>query len=765
MSSSKASARAGGSPADFDRVIRVRGARENNLTGVDLDIPKRSLVVFTGVSGSGKSSLAFDTIAAESQRLINETYPAFLQSQMPTLPRPDVDSLENLNAAIVVDQERIGANSRSTVGTATDTWTMLRIVFARVGSPAVPSPSALSFNDPAGMCQECGGVGRVSSIDVEGIFDRSLSLNEGAITFPNFAVGSVFWKIYTESGFFDNDLPLGKFTEKDWEQLLTGTGDVVKTGGYNMAYEGVLDKIQRLYLSKDADSLRPHVRRAVEAIGTTGPCSACDGTRLNEAARACRIDGVSIADCNALQITELSRWAATLPAKGIGPLKAGLVSILDNLVEIGLGYLSLDRAAGTLSGGEAQRIKMVRHLDSSLTELTYVFDEPTAGLHAHDTQRMIGLLERLRDKGNTVLVVEHNPEVIAAADHVVDIGPGAGLGGGQVVYQGDVAGLKKSGTPTGSHLSVRRPLKTEVREPVGSLDIKSASLHNLRDVSVSIPLRVLTAITGVAGAGKSSLVLGSLPKAAEAAIVDQSPIKGSRRSNPATYTGMFDGIREAFAAASKVKAGLFSANSEGACPVCKGLGVTYTDLGYMTAVPTTCEKCEGRRFTDEVLAYHLRGRSIADVLAMSIDTAADFFTEKTEKSVTPVLAALKDVGLGYISLGQPLTTLSGGERQRLRLAIEMRRNARTYILDEPSTGLHLADVDNLIRLLDGLVDGGASVIVIEHNLDIVAHADWVVDLGPGAGDDGGRIVYEGPPAKMPKNGKSMTGRFLHASRS
>ncbi|MEU9673644.1 excinuclease ABC subunit UvrA [Streptomyces parvus] len=762
MSSSKASARAVGSPADFDRVIRVRGARENNLTGIDLDIPKRSLVVFTGVSGSGKSSLAFDTIAAESQRLINETYPAFLQSQMPTLPRPDVDSLENLNAAIVVDQERIGANSRSTVGTATDTWTMLRIVFARVGSPAVPSPSALSFNDPAGMCQECGGVGRASSIDIEGIFDRSLSLNEGAITFPNFAVGSVFWKIYTESGFFDNDLPLARFTEQDWEQLLTGTGEVVKTGGYNMAYEGVLDKIKRLYLSKDIDSLRPHVRRAVEAIGTTGPCPACAGTRLNEAARACRIDGVSIADCNALQITELSRWAATLPAKGIAPLKAGLVSILDNLVEIGLGYLSLDRAAGTLSGGEAQRIKMVRHLDSSLTELTYVFDEPTAGLHAHDTRRMIGLLERLRDKGNTVLVVEHNPEVIAAADHVVDIGPGAGLNGGQVVYQGDVAGLKKSGTPTGSHLSVRRPLKTEVREPVGSLDIKSASLHNLRDVSVSIPLRVLTAITGVAGAGKSSLVLGSLPKEAEAAIVDQSPIKGSRRSNPATYTGMLDGIRDAFAAANKVKAGLFSANSEGACPVCKGLGVTYTDLGYMTAVPTTCEKCEGRRFTDEVLAYHLRGRSIADVLAMSIDTAADFFTEK---SVTPVLAALKDVGLGYISLGQPLTTLSGGERQRLRLAIEMRGNARTYILDEPSTGLHLADVDNLIRLLDGLVDGGASVIVIEHNLDIVAHADWVVDLGPGAGDEGGRVVYEGPPGLMPETGESMTGRFLHASRS
>ncbi|MGF0171720.1 ATP-binding cassette domain-containing protein [Streptomyces sp. Marseille-Q5077] len=743
-------------------MIRVRGARENNLTGVDLDIPKRNLVVFTGVSGSGKSSLAFDTIAAESQRLINETYPAFLQSQMPTLPRPNVDSLENLNAAIVVDQERIGANSRSTVGTVTDTWTMLRIVFARVGTPAVPSPSALSFNDPSGMCPECGGVGRTSAIDVEGIFDRSLSLNEGAITFPNFAVGSVFWKIYTESGFFDNDLPLGKFTEADWEQLLTGTGDVVKTGGYNMAYEGVLDKIRRLYLSKDADSLRPHVRRAVEAIGTTGPCSGCSGTRLNEAARACRIDGVSIADCNAMQITELSRWAATLPAGDIAPLKAALVSILGNLVEIGLGYLSLDRAAGTLSGGEAQRIKMVRHLDSSLTELTYVFDEPTAGLHAHDTKRVIGLLERLRDKGNTVLVVEHNPEVIAAADHIIDIGPGAGLNGGQVVYEGDVAGLKKSGTPTGAHLTVRQPLKTEVREPIGSLDIKSASLHNLRDVSVSIPLRVLTAVTGVAGAGKSSLVLGSLPKEAEASIVDQSPIKGSRRSNPATYTGMLDGIREAFAAANGVKAALFSANSEGACPTCKGLGVTYTDLGYITAVPTTCEKCQGRRFTDEVLSYQLRGRSIADVLAMSVDTAADFFTEK---SVTPVLTALQDVGLGYISLGQPLSTLSGGERQRLRLAIEMRKNAKTYILDEPSTGLHLADVDNLIRLLDGLVDGGASVIVIEHNLDVIARADWVVDLGPGAGDEGGRIVYEGPPGLMPRTGKSMTGRFLHASRT
>ncbi|MFI1826126.1 ATP-binding cassette domain-containing protein [Streptomyces sp. NPDC020412] len=763
MSPAHAAANSGADAADFAQVIRVRGARENNLTGIDIDIPKRKLVVFTGVSGSGKSSLAFDTIAAESQRLINETYPAFLQSQMPTLPRPDVDSLENLNAAIVVDQERIGANSRSTVGTATDTWTMLRIVFARVGAPTVASPSALSFNDPAGMCQECGGVGRTSTIDVEGIFDRSRSLNEGAIVFPNFAVGSVFWKIYSESGFFDNDKPLAQFTADEWEQLLTGTADeVVKTGGYNMAYEGVLDKIKRLYLSKEVETLRPHVRRAVEAIGVIGPCDACGGSRLNEAARACRIDGVSIADCNAMQITELSRWATTLPEGGIAPLKAGLCSILANLVEIGLGYLSLDRAAGTLSGGEAQRIKMVRHLDSSLTEMTYVFDEPTAGLHAHDTAQMIGLLERLRDKGNTVLVVEHNPDVIAAADHVVDIGPRAGRGGGRVVYQGDVAGLRKSGTSTGDHLAVRQPVKADVREPVGTLDIKSANLHNLRDVSVGIPLQVLTAVTGVAGAGKSSLIIGSLPKGAEVAVVDQSPIKGSRRSNPATYTGMLDAIREAFAAANRVKASLFSANSDGACPVCKGLGVTYTDLGYMTAVPTTCEKCEGRRFTDEVLSYRLRGSNIADVLAMSIDAAADFFTEKP---VLSVLTTLQDVGLGYVSLGQPLTTLSGGERQRLRLAIEMRKNVSTYVLDEPSTGLHLADVDNLVRLLDGLVDRGASVIVIEHNLDIIARADWVVDLGPGAGDEGGRIVYEGPPAGLPTAGESVTGRFLHASRS
>ena len=742
--------------------IRVLGARENNLRGVNVDIPKRRLVVFTGVSGSGKSSLAFDTVAAESQRLLNETYPAFVQSMMPALPRPDVDGLENLNAAIVVDQERMGANSRSTVGTATDAWAVLRTVFARLGAPAVPGPSSLSFNDPSGMCPNCGGVGRVTALDLDAVIDRERSLNDGAITFPNFAVGSLFWKVYARSGLFDNDKPIGRFPEAELDRLLTGGGPKVDTGSYPMAYEGVLDKIRRLYLSKEPESLQPRVRRAVEAAAVFGDCPECDGVRLNEAARSCRIGGVNIADCNAMQVTDLSEWTRALDAAGVAPLLESLASTLENLVEIGLGYLSLDRSAGTLSGGEAQRVKMVRHLDSSLTELTYVFDEPTAGLHAHDTARMIALLRRLRDKGNTVLVVEHNPDVIAAADHVVDMGPGAGTSGGSVIYEGDVEGMIAAGTPTGAHLGTRQPIKTEHREPTGRRGIENATLHNLRDVTVGIPLGVLTAVTGVAGSGKSSLILGSLPREADVAVLDQTPIKGSRRSNPATYTGILDGIREAFAKANGVKAALFSFNSEGACATCNGLGVTYTDLAHMAAVASSCETCEGLRFTREVLRYGLRGRSIADVLAMPIAEAAGFFTEW---AVRPTLRALTEVGLGYVALGQPLTTLSGGERQRLRLAIEMGRKAKIYVLDEPSSGLHLADVENLIRLLDALVDGGASVIVIEHNLDIVARADWVIDLGPGAGHAGGQIVFQGPPSAMPARGDSITGRHLHLSRT
>ncbi len=741
-------------------VIEVRGARQNNLVGVDLDIPKRMLVVFTGSSGSGKSSLVFGTIAAESQRLINETYTAFLQSLMPALPRPDVDRLSGLNAAIVVDQERMGANSRSTVGTATDAWSMLRALFAAVGSPQVPGPAALSFNDTSGMCPACEGIGTLATIDVDAVLDRALSLASGAITFPNFAVGSLFWQIFADSGYFDVDEPLTRWSQADLDQLLTGTGGKVGTGSYKMAYEGLLDKIRRLYLSKDRDALQPHVRRAVDAAATVIACPDCGGTRLNERARGCLVAGRTIAECNAMQVDDLAVWVRGLTAAGIAPMVAGLASTLDNLIEIGLAYLSLDRQTGTLSGGEAQRVKMVRHLESSLTEMTYVFDEPTGGLHAHDTARMIRLLQRLRDKGNTVLVVEHDPDVICAADHVVDLGPGAGSDGGQVVYQGDVAGLRRSGTVTGEHLDVRQPIRADPRQATGYLRVEDATANNLRAVTVDVPLGVLTVVTGVAGSGKSSL-LSSLPRSADLVFMDQTPIKGSRRSNPATYSGVLDPIRDAFAKANDVRAALFSANSEGACPACSGLGVTYTDLAYMPGVATPCEACEGRRFTADVLAHRLRGADICEVLAMTIDQAATFFTEK---SVRPTLRSLVDAGIGYVRLGQPMTSLSGGERQRLRLGIEMGRSARTYVLDEPTSGLHLADVDHLVGLLDRIVEAGGTVIVIEHNLDVVARADWVIDLGPGAGHDGGRVVYQGPPAGLPTDGTSLTGHHLHRSR-
>lgn len=744
-----------------DATIQVRGARQNNLRNVDLDIPKRQLVVFTGISGSGKSSLVFDTIAAESQRLLNETYPAFLQSLMPGVPRPDVDSLHNLNAAIVVDQEPMCSNSRSTVGTATDAWALLRVLFARVGQPAVASPSALSFNDPSGMCVSCEGLGRVSTLDVDAILNRTLSLNKGAILFPNFAVGSLFWTIYAESGFFDPDKPIADYTDAELTQLLTGTGSKVKTGSYNLAYEGLLDKIQRLYLSKDIESLQPHVRRAVEEVATTKTCPACGGSRLNDAARACRIDSLSAADCLAMPITDLTDWVRQRDLPPVAPILKSLLTTLINVVEIGLGYLTLSRQTGTLSGGEAQRIKMVRHVDSSLTDLLYVFDEPTGGLHPHDVARMIELLKRLRDKGNTVLVVEHNRAVMLAADYIVDIGPGAGTEGGRVVYTGEVAGLIGASTPTGQCLNrpvvpVRQP-----RQPTGHLTLKSATLNNLQNVTVAIPLGVLTAVTGVAGSGKSSLVIGSMPRESGATLVDQSPIKGSRRSNPATYTGLFDGIREAFAKANKVKPALFSANSEGACPICNGLGVIYTDLVYMDAVASPCEGCGGKRFRSSVLAYTLRGLTIADVLNLSIGRAADFFTEP---ALLPMLRSLVEVGLGYVSLGQPLTTLSGGERQRLRLAIEIVDKAGLYVLDEPSKGLHMADVEQLTALLHGMVDRGNTVVVIEHNLDIIASADWVIDLGPGAGHHGGRVVYEGPPTQLPTAAESVTGRYLQAHR-
>ncbi|MBW4718255.1 ATP-binding cassette domain-containing protein [Saccharothrix obliqua] len=743
--------------ADSHDVIEVRGARENNLKNVDVDIPKRRLTVFTGVSGSGKSSLVFGTIAAESQRLINETYTAFIQSFMPNLGRPDVDALRNLSAAIVVDQERMGANSRSTVGTATDAHTMLRILFSRLGTPHVGGSGAFSFNLPEGMCPECEGLGRVSAIDLDQIVDRDKSLNEGAIKVPGFTVDSWYVQIYATSGFVDPDAKLADYTEQQWADFLHKENTKVKIGKNTVTYEGLIPKVQRLFLTKDRESLQAHTRAFVDRAATFTACHSCGGARLNQAALSSRIDGLNIADCSTMQISDLADWVAKIDDDSVAPMIATLRETLDSLVEIGLGYLSLDRQSATLSGGEAQRVKMVRHLGSALTDVTYVFDEPTVGLHPHDIQRMNELLLRLRDKGNTVLVVEHKPETIEIADHVVDLGPGAGTHGGEIRYTGTVAGLRAGDTLTGRHLDHRARLRTEPRTPTGHIAITGADLHNLRNVDVDIPLGVLTVVTGVAGSGKSSLIHGSVATRDDVVTVDQSPIRGSRRSNPATYTGLLDAIRTAFARANGVKPALFSANSEGACPKCKGLGVIYTDLAMMAGVATTCEECGGKRFTAEVLEHRLRGRNISEVLAMPVTEARDFFTEKQARAI---LDRMADVGLGYLSLGQPLTTLSGGERQRLKLAIHMGERASTYVLDEPTTGLHLADVDQLLALLDRLVDAGNTVIVIEHHQAVMAHADWIIDLGPGAGHDGGQVVFTGTPAQLVADGDTLTARHL-----
>jgi excinuclease UvrABC ATPase subunit len=745
--------------ADGHGVIQVRGARANNLTGISVDIPKRRLTLFTGVSGSGKSSLVFGTIAAESQRLINETYSAFLQAFMPNLARPDVDALHNLSAAIIVDQERMGANSRSTVGTATDAYTMLRIVFSRLGMPHAGTSTAFSFNTPDGMCPTCEGLGRTSTFDVNELVDVERSLNEGAITVPSFNVDNWYVQTYIQSGLVDPDMKLKDYSPQQWDDLMYKSGTKVKLGKTNVSYEGLVVKLQRLYLSKDRESMQPHIRSFVDRAVTFAECPECGGTRLNQAALASKIDGRNIAECSAMQINELAEIVGKMDDPSVAPLLATLRETLDSLVEIGLGYLSLDRESGTLSGGEAQRVKMVRHLGSSLTDVTYVFDEPTAGLHPHDIQRMNELLVRLRDKGNTVLVVEHKPEMIQIADHVVDLGPGAGRSGGRVCYEGDLAGLRASDTLTGRYLDHRARLKDSVRSAKGQLPITGATLHNLRNVSVDIPLGVLTVVTGVAGSGKSSLIHGYLSKRDDVSVADQSPIRGSRRSNPATYTGLLDPIRTAFAKANGVKAALFSANSEGACPKCKGIGLVYTDLAMMAGVATVCEECEGKRFTSKVLTYKLRGKDISEVLAMPVTEARDFFSTGQAKVILDRLSA---VGLGYIGLGQPLTTLSGGERQRLKLAIHMAEKATTYILDEPTTGLHLADVDQLLALLDRLVEDGNTVIVIEHHQAVMAHADWIIDMGPAAGHDGGQIVFTGTPADLVAHGKTLTAQHLKA---
>ncbi|MEV7328829.1 excinuclease ABC subunit UvrA [Micromonospora sp. NPDC093244] len=777
--------------ADSHDLIRVQGARVNNLRDVSVEIPKRRLTVFTGVSGSGKSSLVFGTIAAESQRMINETYSSFVQGFMPTLARPDVDLLDGLTTAIIVDQERMGANSRSTVGTATDANAMLRILFSRLGKPHIGSPNAYSFNVPSvkasgaitvergagrtktekatftrlgGMCPRCEGMGSVTDIDRSALYDDSLSLNESAITIPGYSMEGWYGRIFRGCGYFDPDKPIAKYTKRELDDLLHREPTKIKVDGINLTYAGLIPSIQKSFLSKDIDALQPHIRAFVERAVTFTTCPDCGGTRLSQAALSSKIKGRNIADVCAMQISDLAAWVRGLDEPSVAPLIKGLQHLLDSFEEIGLGYLSLDRPSGTLSGGEAQRTKMIRHLGSSLTDVTYVFDEPTIGLHPHDIARMNELLLQLRDKGNTVLVVEHKPEAIAIADHVVDLGPGAGTGGGTVCYEGSVEGLRSSGTITGRHLDDRAQLKPAVRKPTGALEVRGANAHNLRDVDVDIPLGVLCVVTGVAGSGKSSLIHGSIPAGAGVVSIDQGAIRGSRRSNPATYTGLLDPIRKAFAKANGVKPALFSANSEGACPTCNGAGVIYTDLAMMAGVATTCEDCEGKRFQASVLEYHLGGRDISEVLAMSVSEAEKFFGagDARTPAAHAILDRLADVGLGYLSLGQPLTTLSGGERQRLKLATHMADKGGVYVLDEPTTGLHLADVEQLLGLLDRLVDSGKSVIVVEHHQAVMAHADWIIDLGPGAGHDGGRIVFEGTPADLVAARSTLTGEHLAA---
>ncbi|OYN86466.1 ATP-binding cassette domain-containing protein [Parenemella sanctibonifatiensis] len=774
--------------ADGHDVIRVQGARENNLRDVSVELPKRRLTVFTGVSGSGKSSLVFATIAAESRRLIDETYSSFLQGFMPNVPRPDVDRLEGLTTAIIVDQEGIGSNPRSTVGTVTDAYAMLRILYSRVGEPYIGGPGAFSFNVPTvsgqgaitvqkgasqiaekasyerlgGMCPRCEGMGKVNDFDMTAIYDEDKSLAQGALLVPGYSMEGWYGRIYRDSGFFDFDKPIKKYNKRELHDLLWKEPTKVKAEGINVTYEGVLVKINKSMLSKDIEALQPHIRAFVQRAVTFQTCPDCEGSRLGPEARSVKVNGRSIAEVSQWQITDLAAWLKDLDEPSVAPLLGGLQHLLDSFVHIGLGYLSLDRPSGTLSGGEAQRTKMIRHLGSSLTDVTYVFDEPSIGLHPHDIHRMNELLRQLRDKGNTVLVVEHKPEMIAIADHVVDLGPGAGSHGGEICFEGDVAGLRASDTITGRHLDDKVELKPQVREPSGQLEIRGATDHNLREVDVDVPTGLLCVVTGVAGSGKSSLIHGSLAGRDGVAVVDQGAIKGSRRSNPATYSGVLEPIRKAFAKANGVKPALFSSNSEGACPACRGAGVIYTELGVMATVETPCEECGGKRFQASVLEYTLAGKNIAEVLAMPVAEAAAFFGEGEARTPAAhkLLNRLDDVGLGYLTLGQPLTTLSGGERQRLKLAVQMGENATTYILDEPTTGLHLADVENLLALLDRLVDQGISVIVIEHHQAVMAHADWIIDMGPGAGHDGGTVVFEGTPADLVADASTLTGQHL-----
>ncbi|MEQ8444565.1 MAG: excinuclease ABC subunit UvrA [Pelagibacterium sp.] len=739
--------------------IEIRGARENNLKNVSVDIPKRKITVFTGVSGSGKSSLVFGTIAAESQRLINETYPAFVQQFMPHYGQPDADSLANISAAIIVDQQRLGGNSRSTVATVTDAAQMLRVIFSRIAEPHLGAPGLYSFNDPRGMCAECEGIGQVAAMDMSAVVDETKSLNEGALLARGFDVDSWWWATYARSGLFDNDKPIRDYTEKERADLFElDDARKIKVDKINLTYQGLIPKLKKSLGDKDPESLQPHVRAEYERIFTRKICPCCNGARLNQGAINSRIEGKNIADCSAMQVSDLAKFIRGLEVPSVAPMIDALAARLENLVTIGLGYLSLDRESATLSGGESQRVKMVRHLGSGLTDMLYVFDEPSVGLHPHDVGRLAGLMEQLRDKGNTVLIVEHKPDMIAIADHIVDMGPLAGSKGGEVVFEGDFNGLLASGTLTGNHMRKHQPIKADVRKPKGKIAVENATLNNLKDVSVDIPTGVLTVVTGVAGSGKSSLIQGCLPAAhPDTIVIDQNLARGSRRSNTATYTGVLDTVRKAFAKENGVEASLFSANSKGACPDCNGLGVIYTDLAHLDPMATVCETCEGKRFTDEVLTYTLRGKTISDVYDFAIADAVGFFTEP---AVVKILKGLNDVGLGYLTLGQPLSTLSGGERQRLKLAAELGKKGQTYVLDEPTTGLHMNDVDTLIGLFDRLVNNGSTVIVIEHNLDVISRADWVVDIGPGAGHDGGKVIFEGVPADLAKEKKSLTGQHL-----
>ncbi|MGO2532526.1 ATP-binding cassette domain-containing protein [Arthrobacter rhombi] len=776
--------------ADHHDLIKIRGGRENNLKDLCLDLPKRRITVFTGVSGSGKSSLVFGTIAAESQRMINETYSAFVQGFMPTLARPDVDVLEGLTTAIIVDQERMGSNPRSTVGTATDANALLRIIFSRLGKPQIGSPQAYSFNVASisgagavtmerggkkvkerrefsitgGMCQRCEGSGTVSDFDLSQLYDEEKSLNEGALKIPGYSMEGWYGRIFRGCGWFDPDRPIRDFSEQELDDLLHKEATKIKVEGVNLTYLGLIPQIRKSMLTKSLDAMQPHIRAFVERAITLTACPDCGGTRLSEAARSSRISGLSIADVCAMQISDLSDWVHTLDEPAVAPLLDSLAGLLASFVEIGLGYLSLERPTGTLSGGEAQRTKMIRHLGSALTDVTYVFDEPTVGLHPHDIARMNRLLQRLRDKGNTVLVVEHKPETIAIADHVVDLGPGAGTDGGTLCYEGNLEGLRTSDTPTGRHLGYVAALKKAPRRRSGTLEIRGADHHNLRDVDVDIPLGVLCVVTGVAGSGKSSLIQGSIAGREGVVSIDQGAIKGSRRSNPATYTGLLDPVRKAFAKSNGVKPALFSSNSEGACPACSGAGIIFTELGVMATVSTVCEECEGKRFQAAVLDYRLEGRNISEVLSMPVDEALRFFAAGDARipAAVKILERLSDVGLGYVTLGQPLTTLSGGERQRLKLATRMGEEGGIYVLDEPTSGLHLADVEQLLSLLDRLVDAGKTVIVIEHHQAVMAHADWIIDLGPGAGHDGGTLVFEGTPAELVEGKTTITGEHLAA---